>query len=432
MDGLFLGAALLKRVSAALENPRLSTETFLDQSQIVTSNRASVEVEVQPRVSSGEFEGTEIIPATLPPTLPETPGEHAQNGVASEPSPAGKRGLMRLPPYLTPFGSRSSAKIAAENANSNTGVIATGDGEELRLASSVSDEVVSKPGRRLSKKQHRISHTTVSVKNILSGDLSSSPTTPLSPKLRANRIASSQTKIAPKLLHEEKANRVISEIRQLSPLGRSQRAAILSSSSSSSTQLSTITVHTSPPAVHGVCLEKTDEEAETTVFSKLAPTTSLSALPPSPSTPPPKPTVSASPYTLADVLSQLNLVNFLQVDPTNVTTGPTDPENVAKEVTLMGALPSPAVVAGGVNDMATQLIALGLGDPKSALVATSPDLNGLLPDHTGVYPPTDRMSVITCEFNIHDWDNVSVTHCIRPIDWYGITLVYVPAFLNYV
>jgi hypothetical protein len=377
-------------------------------------------------VSSEAGEDALAAASTSSPALHDVPEEPVRNGVMPESSPPTKSGKHRLSPYLNPFASRSSAKpAAAENANtknSDAEIIMTDNDEGPQSTNSASDEAVSKLGRKLSKRQHRVdvSHTTASVKNILSGDFLSPSGASLSPKVRANKLASSQTKIAPQLLREDKANKVISEIRQLSPLVQSEHSAILRSSSS--TQISTIALHTStePPAVHGVCLEETDEEAEANVFSKLGPTTSLAALPLSPSTPSPTTTISASINTLADVLGQLKLVNFLQHGPTNATTVPKSPSeneprasteaeplaqrkdlaSVGKDVTLMGALPSPAVVAHGVNNMATQLIALGLGDPKSMLAPTAPDLNGLLPDHTGVHPPTDRMSVITCEFDI--------------------------------
>jgi len=402
------GAALLKRVSAALEDPRLSTEAFQDQSQAVPAIRVSVEAALHPNgVESAPMGNGDGVSKAVLPTPSHGPHDKleaaVQTGVTSEPLSPGKP-KNRF--SLNPFASRSSTKLAAEKADprgSDAEATATGGREGHYSANNVSVEIAPKLGRKLSKKQHRVnvSDTAASVKNILSGDLSSVS----GPKVRASKLVSSQTKIAPQLLHDEKANKIISEIRQLSPLVQPEHTIILTSSSN--TQLSSISLHAPPrpPAVHGVCLEETDEEADAQAFSKLAPTAALVASTPPPSAVPPKSTVSPSIYTLADVLARLKLVNFLQIDPTKPITPPAaskvEPpiKLMDNEATLMGALPSPAVVANGVNDLATQLIALGLGDPK-LMLATTPDLNGLLPDHSGVYPPTDRMSVITCEFDI--------------------------------
>lgn len=402
-------------------------EAFQDQSQLFPATTIPMGAAVplnREAVSPESREGaSKATISTSSPPIRALPEDLVKNSVTPGSSPPKKH---RLSPYLNPFASRSSAKLAApENANtksSNAETATANNSEGPRLNNSTSEEVVSKPGRKLSKRQNGVdvSHTTVLVKNILSGDFLSPSSVSLGPKVRANKLASSQTKIAPQLLREDKANKVIAEIRQLSPLVQSEHPTVLTSSSS--TQLSSVALHASsrPPAVHGVCLEETDEEAETNVFSKLASTVSLTSLPPSPFTPVPKTTISASMNTLADVLGQLKLVNFLQLDPANAAAAPktlveSKPQNsteaepfsqpkdlkdVGKDVTLMGALPSPAVVADGVNNMATQLIALGLGDPKSMLAPTAPDLNELLPDHSGLHPPTDRMSVITCEFNI--------------------------------
>ncbi|KAF8315979.1 uncharacterized protein EI90DRAFT_297170 [Cantharellus anzutake] len=59
----------------------------------------------------------------------------------------------------------------------------------------------------------------------------------------------------------------------------------------------------------------------------------------------------------------------------------------------MGAIPSPQTILGGMNDVSAQLLAMGLGGPSESPGDVA--FQGLLPNHKGIYPPTDRLSVFT-------------------------------------
>jgi hypothetical protein len=53
---------------------------------------------------------------------------------------------------------------------------------------------------------------------------------------------------------------------------------------------------------------------------------------------------------------------------------------------LAGSVPSAGALSTGMMEITAQLLSLGF--------ATS---NAIYPDHAGVYPPIDRISVLTCE-----------------------------------
>jgi hypothetical protein len=73
---------------------------------------------------------------------------------------------------------------------------------------------------------------------------------------------------------------------------------------------------------------------------------------------------------------------------------------------LAGALPTPETVLKGVKEITPQLMALGYATGRSLL----PDHSGecmlfksnraFLTNAPGIYPPTDRISVLTCMFSL--------------------------------
>ncbi|KAF8313095.1 hypothetical protein DL93DRAFT_2203778 [Clavulina sp. PMI_390] len=293
--------------------------------------------------------------------------------------------------YLNPFSSRSSAKINASHKELDslpTNIpIADDEIEEGHQEVLVEPQA---PKQKLSKSNKKkkgadaapvVSPTAVTIQNLLSGDVATTTTSLGKPSSRTKALTTAQTRIAPELLHEDKANKVISEVRQLSPLSPLQERKATPATPQSA--LAATPSAKQPPAVHAVCLDATDEEVAEKVFT------------------------------------HLNIIPFLHVDPAKalstltslVTVSPVSPQilppnapvtlpDAGELAMLAGAVPSPQTIVDGVNDVATTLIALGLGDPE-ALYATSgtpPDLSKWLPDHKGVYPPKDRMSILTCEW----------------------------------
>ncbi|KAI0675119.1 hypothetical protein C8Q78DRAFT_1010612 [Trametes maxima] len=148
--------------------------------------------------------------------------------------------------------------------------------------------------------------------------------------------------------------------------------------------------------IHAVCLPYTDSEAHEKRFSKLdkvEATTSPSA--PSKASPKAKEgnvdqsTVSGTPAEIASVtatsleklkemLSDLNLVSLITAADLGLGQPAGGPG------LFNGALPSADAIVNGVEQITPQLMALGYATGKA-----------ILPSHAGIYPPTDRMSVIT-------------------------------------
>jgi hypothetical protein len=197
----------------------------------------------------------------------------------------------------------------------------------------------------------------------------------------------------------------------------------------------------------------TDEEADKSIFSAPSTDNTISPLPVSLSqtlaAKPNATTMSSDLESLERIIRQVKLVNVLKTTasvelsiaplipsansnvvtvstlavPSNLATTAKEPsppvegsithsiEEAGRDATLLGAIPSPAEVVSGVDDVAAQLIAMGLGDPVDFFGTGGkqvigpggiavPDIDKLLPRHTGIYPPTDRMSVFTCKYNM--------------------------------
>ena len=73
---------------------------------------------------------------------------------------------------------------------------------------------------------------------------------------------------------------------------------------------------------------------------------------------------------------------------------------------VLGAVPSPETIVEGMNDLSVPLLTLGLaGDkiigggtidsPSEWQALADGQLEGLLPNHKGLYPPKDRISIIS-------------------------------------
>jgi len=121
--------------------------------------------------------------------------------------------------------------------------------------------------------------------------------------------------------------------------------------------------------IHGVCLDCTDAEADEKHFSKLTGASSTDDL---------ASVASADLFSLVPVLQGLNLVSLLS----NPDLGFGQPAGAPG--IFAGAVPGAGTVSDGIQLMAQQLLALGF--------ATSA---AVYPNHVGIYPPLDRISVLT-------------------------------------
>lgn len=143
--------------------------------------------------------------------------------------------------------------------------------------------------------------------------------------------------------------------------------------------------------IHAVCLDCTEEEADAYHFSQ------LSAGPEAPFSEGKrnkfKPTVSTETTSIASanlssllpVLRSLHIVTLVS-SPDLGFGQPPDGSGP-----LSGSVPSPGAVSTGMMEITGQLLALGFATSKA-----------VFPEHAGVYPPTDRMSVLTCEPSVYE------------------------------
>ncbi|KAI8972205.1 hypothetical protein BD414DRAFT_518025 [Trametes punicea] len=195
-------------------------------------------------------------------------------------------------------------------------------------------------------------------------------------------------KVKARLIQPQAAQKVIAQLRQLP----TSETPIVVGKTSTGEPVTTLT----RGPIHAVCLPYTDAEAHELHFSKLE---KLQPAAP-PSSPP-----SASPKTkeqkldilavssaageiasvtatslekLKEVLGGLNVVSLITT-PDLGFGQPGDGPGL-----LRGAVPSATAIVQGIEEMTPQLMALGYATGKA-----------ILPSHAGVYPPTDRMSVIT-------------------------------------
>ncbi|EPQ57449.1 hypothetical protein GLOTRDRAFT_74245 [Gloeophyllum trabeum ATCC 11539] len=171
-------------------------------------------------------------------------------------------------------------------------------------------------------------------------------------------------KVKAQLLEPKSANRVIAQLRQL-PLTEGPLA-------NGPAKPDIRTKNHGP--IHAVCLPYTDTEAQERHFSRLA-----KDLTPEPDVPS---VTNANFETVTSTFKDLQVVDLLTRG--GVDMGLASPIGSPTEGILSGALPSAEAMINGITQITPQLMNLGFATGKA-----------IMPDHTGVYPPTDRMSVIT-------------------------------------
>lgn len=161
------------------------------------------------------------------------------------------------------------------------------------------------------------------------------------------------TRIKSELMQPKSANRLIAKLRDLPVLD------VPADEQKSSDKTST------PKArgpIHAVCLEDTDDSVKEKHFSKLDAAS----------------VASASLATLTSLIGELHIVNLITA-PDFGLGQPGDGPGI-----LAGAVPTAETVISGIEKITPQLMALGYASDRA-----------IMPDHTGIHPPTDRMSVLT-------------------------------------
>ncbi|KAI0355654.1 hypothetical protein OH77DRAFT_1511500 [Trametes cingulata] len=213
---------------------------------------------------------------------------------------------------------------------------------------------------------------------------------PKSAKVSASGVTSLQKiqKVKAQLLEPKSAQKVITQLRELPTsdvpivVGRTKTGEPVKS------------LPKGP--IHAVCLPYTDAEAHEKHFCRLDTLEAGAAPPASPNASPKAKqrsldtsaastattgiaSVTASSYEkLKDVLSDLNIVSLITAPDLGLGQPATGPG------LFSGALPSADAIVDGIEQVTPQLMALGYATGKA-----------ILPSHAGIYPPTDRMSVIT-------------------------------------
>lgn len=172
-------------------------------------------------------------------------------------------------------------------------------------------------------------------------------------------------KIKTQLSTPKNANKLIQELRQLP-------------ATSSAPQIAKGGHHEAP--IHAVCLEFADAEEESKHFAQLGSSPSQIDVSGGASAGAFPSIVSAPVQQLTALLNEMHVVELIRSPDLGIGQ-PGDGEGI-----LAGAVPTPETVLKGVKEITPQLMALGFATGRA-----------ILPDHSGVYPPTDRISVLTCE-----------------------------------
>jgi len=225
---------------------------------------------------------------------------------------------------------------------------------------------------KLSSSDRRARHNASVVRNLIIGPEGIS----LGSKPAFSKNDVSKTRAA--LLEPREANKLIANLRTLPPADAPGSAA----------------------PIHAVCLPLTEAQAEELHFRRLKMdqasqgTVVTRDFDPNAAASAPATVVSASLDSISDALRDLNLVSLVE-SPDFGLGQPGNGNGI-----LAGALPTAETIVNGVVQITPQLMSLGYATGKA-----------IIPNHTGVYPPTDRMSVLTY--------------------WWGLELVMPPPTIAY-
>ncbi|KAG6845400.1 hypothetical protein H0H87_009747 [Tephrocybe sp. NHM501043] len=230
-----------------------------------------------------------------------------------------------------------------------------------------------KRATRISSSDKRAKKSALVVRALIIGPSSSispSQSTPASPKLTltSTNARPKLNKLKTQLLQPKSANKLIAQLRVLPEDDHES---------------------SSPRGpIHAVCLEHADVDEDRLHFSVLTTTTSTSPAASRTETSPidekAQPNETSffdAPLSLdavTDMLSKMNIVSLIG-SPGLGLGEPGDGDGL-----LAGAVPTAETVLKGFEQITPQLMALGYATGKSVWI-----------DHQGVYPPTDRMTILT-------------------------------------
>lgn len=219
---------------------------------------------------------------------------------------------------------------------------------------------------QLSRSDKRAKKSALIVRSLIVGPTSASPQiTPAVAKPQLNKIKS-------QLMETKSANKLITELRGLPAFEHPS------------------TTHNSP--IHAVCLEHTDEEEHNLYFAKLSSDASDDINTQAFSLP------GIGTERLANIFKEVRVIDLVKAPDLGLG----QPGN--GDGLLAGAVPTAGTVIDGVKRITPELMALGYATSRAFLPDHSGNLNEYLlrslvtqVDLLGIYPPTDRMSVLTCK-----------------------------------
>lgn len=288
--------------------------------------------------------GADTAEAPLSPTVDQTVAS-VESNATSAPESAAKLSPSKERP--APSQPRFSFRSLGFFYGSKSAVTQEQDASERHKASDAAKrESLSIFSRSSDRRAQR---NALAVQKLIVGPTSIAPTNSKTQPVSRAQL----TKIKSELMNPKSANLLIAKLRALpTPEGPIEEKGV---------QVPPALAKSGIP-IHAVCLESTEAEVQDKHFSKLEAAS----------------VATASLAGLTALFNELHIVNLLAAPDLGLGQ-PGDGEGL-----LAGAVPTAETVIEGAVKLTPQLMALGYATGKA-----------ILPDHAGVHPPTDRMSVLT-------------------------------------
>ncbi|PPQ98613.1 hypothetical protein CVT24_003946, partial [Panaeolus cyanescens] len=247
---------------------------------------------------------------------------------------------------------------------------------------------------KVSRSTKRAQKSALAVRSLIVGPASNA-TTRVTPVLAQPELS----KVKSQLIKPKSANKLIAQLRELP----------------ASTDLDHNHLQCRKGPIHAVCLEHTELEEDALHFVKLkssdydAASTPVTIIP----------NVASAPVaTLSEILNDIRVVDLLKAPDLGLGQ-PADGKGL-----LAGALPTPGTVLNGAKKITPELMNLGYATGRF-----------FAPDHSDskdIYPPTDRMSVLTCKqlpLKTRSMSKILTRYALQ--DWWGLEVVLPPPSLEY-
>ncbi|KAJ7703206.1 hypothetical protein B0H17DRAFT_1042255 [Mycena rosella] len=250
------------------------------------------------------------------------------------------------------------------------------EGQEHEKKASAANAFAKRLAKPLSSNSDkRAKESALILRTLIVGPASNDYATPALTKAVARPQLS---KVKSQLMQPNSANRVIAQLRALPVMDETVNGQGTNKSPST--------------PIHAVCLAYPDAEEHRLHFAKLTPEEHDESIVTASVTVPN--VASASLDKLTSMFREMRIVDLIMAPDLGLGQ-PGDGDGL-----LAGAVPTAETIITGIEQITPQLMALGYATGKA-----------ILPDHKGVHPPTDRMSVLTY--------------------WWGLEIVLPPPTLEY-